>query len=432
MTKRQTSLSDQGRKCRICTGCGRCAGAIPDIRIVTGASRPFPASGGYKLSAGECGQGLIIAADIGTTTIAMQLRNMEDGQVLDTFQAVNPQRKYGADVLSRIQEAEDPQGEAAREMRRMVLEILEEGIASFRAPDREIRGMVIAANTVMIYLLMGYPASGLGRVPFTAEHLDEISTQIGGIPTVIMPGISAFVGADILAGMFAEGIGLPRGNFTDDSAETDSAKEIDLLIDLGTNGEMALGNGEKILATATAAGPAFEGRMGVGVWGADTVKFLETLLRQGLMDDTGLLADEYFEEGVPIGGITMTQEDIRSLQLAKAAICAGVRILCRQYGLQDMRQIRNVYLAGGFGYYLDPAAAAAIGLIPAELADKCLAVGNSALEGAFCYGRRRLSANAQTAENVLRQLQALKDRTKHINLAESKGFFEEYIDAMTF
>lgn len=421
MTKTQTSLSDQGRRCRICTGCGRCAGAIPDIRIVTDAPQPVAASGGPGLPGETFAEGLMIAADIGTTTIAMQLRDMADGKVLDTYRAVNPQRKYGADVVSRIQEAEDPQGEAAQEMRRMARGILEEGIAAFRAPGKKIRGMVIAANTAMIYLLMGYPISGLGRVPFTADHLDEIETDIGGIRTVIMPGISAFVGADILAGMYAEGMG------------ADASEGADLLIDLGTNGEMALGNGERILATATAAGPAFEGRMGVGVWGADTVRFLEALLRQGLMDETGLLADAYFEEGVPIGGITMTQADIRSLQLAKAAICAGVRILCGQYGLQDMAgQIRGVYLAGGFGYYLDPAAAVAIGLIPEELAGKCRAVGNSALEGAFCYGRRRLAGDAKTAADARRRLLELKGKTKSINLAEIPAFFDQYIEAMNF
>lgn len=421
MTNTQTSLSDQGRRCRICTGCGRCAGAIPDIRIVTDAPQSSGIPGGFGLPGEALGEGLMIAADIGTTTIAMQLREMADGRVLDTYRAVNPQRKYGADVVSRIQEAEDPQGEAAQEMRRMVRGILEEGIASFRAPGREIKGMVIAANTAMIYLLMGYSISGLGRVPFTAEHLEEITTVIGGVQTIIMPGISAFVGADILAGMYAVGMG------------TDGSKEADLLIDLGTNGEMALGNGERILTTATAAGPAFEGRMGVGVWGADAVKFLEALLKQGLMDETGLLADAYFEEGVPIGGITMTQADIRSLQLAKAAICAGVRILCGQYGLQDMKgQIRNVYLAGGFGYYLDPAAAAAVGLIPKELADKCRAVGNSALEGAFCYGRGRLAGDAKTAAEAQSRILALKGKAESINLAESPAFFDQYIEAMNF
>lgn len=271
MTETKTSLSEQGRRCTICTGCGRCAGAIPDIRIVTDAPRPAAVYEKPGLPGEACEEGLMIAADIGTTTIAMQLRNMADGQVLDTYRAVNPQRKYGADVVSRIQEADDPRGEAAREMRRMVREILEEGIAAFCAPDRKIRGMVIAANTAMIYLLMGYPISGLGRVPFTAEHLDEIITEIGGIRTIIMPGISAFVGADILAGMYAEGMGAAG---REDAAERENAagreavyEEADLLIDLGTNGEMALGNGERILATATAAGPAFEGRMGVGVWG---------------------------------------------------------------------------------------------------------------------------------------------------------------------
>lgn len=456
MTEQAINLSNQIRqkkRCVICTGCGRCAWTLPDIDVVTGSEngswqKDIEKSAVIAEGTMAADQ-YMIAADIGTTTIAMQLRRVSDGQVLDTFRAINPQRKYGADVLSRIAAADgrnevgagETGGQAmpttveksvAEEMRQQVLGVLEEGVCRLCQGDRrmqDVRGgqivempkgadnivhMFIAANTTMIYLLMGYPPDSLGKVPFYAEHLEEIETVISGIPTTILPGISAFVGADILAGMYA--------------CKMSETEEINLLVDLGTNGEMALGNKNRILATATAAGPAFEGCFNVGVWGADAVKFLAGLLEKGLMDDTGLLTEEYFEQGVTIGSITMTQENIRSLQLAKAAVYAGVQILCEKYGLHDISEIQNVYLAGGFGYYLNSGDAAKIGLLPEELTTKVKAMGNTALQGAFCYGREKYWQKGKTQEKIRR----LREKTEAFDLAETDGFSEQYISAIHF
>lgn len=425
MTEKKTSLY---KKCDICTGCGRCAWDSPDMTAVTQAAGKER----FWEKQDIFGESAVIAADIGTTTVVMQLRRLSDGQVLDTYRAVNPQRRFGADVLSRIQAAEEAPQKA--EMRRLILEVLEQGIERFRLRQEmpggsppegdtiadtekaetpgEITGMVIAANTVMVHLLMGYETAGLGKAPFCSQHLEEIQTCIGGVETVIMPGISAFVGGDITAGLYA--------------MEFYKSQELCLFIDLGTNGEMALGNQERILATAAAAGPAFEGRTAVGIWGSDLVAMTAELVKRNMAEESGLLKEPYFEQGVRIGSALLTQQDIRSLQMAKAAIYAGIRLLCSRYGVDHMSRIPKVYLAGGFGYFLNPDAAIAIGLLPRELKGRITAVGNTALEGAFCYARQRMGA----ARKAAGEMEHLIKTAEEFNLALQEEFNELYIQSM--
>lgn len=375
MTESGISLYN-GRRCRICTGCGRCPeqrrlSVVSTFRLSRGSSRSLP----------QTAAGYLICADIGTTTVAMQLRRMADGAVLKTFTCENPQRSYGADVLSRVLAAEDPVKRAA--LKHGIREALAEGVHLFRqrlsdsdtqvisfVPGRREIRMVITGNTTMLHLFMGYDTGGMGKYPFTPYTLSEVRTRFLGLDTLLMPGISAFVGADITAGLLAL------------SMQEEEAPV--LLLDLGTNGEMVLGNRNRLLSTATAAGPAFEG--GADYFGTDLVAVCAALRQEGLLDETGLLAEPGFTEGIPAGGVLVRQQDIRSLQLAKAAVAAGIKILCRRYGLADPGQIRQVYLAGGMGYYLNPADAVAVGLIPSALQDRTQAVGNAALEGAFLYG----------------------------------------------
>jgi uncharacterized 2Fe-2S/4Fe-4S cluster protein (DUF4445 family) len=188
---------------------------------------------------------------------------------------------------------------------------------------------------------------------------------VAGLKTFIMQGISAFVGGDISAGIYAM--------LTCYSGTS-------LLLDLGTNGEMALVTSHDIYVTATAAGPAFEGR--TNLWGRDMVKLLADLLDQHIIDEYGTLKEPYFTKGVQVGEANITQDDIRMIQLAKAAVRAGIEILCKQAGVA-MEEIDNVCLAGGFGYYIDCERAGRIGLLPPFLVDKAKAVGNSALLGTF-------------------------------------------------
>ncbi len=405
MTETGTSSFKKGNRCRLCTGCGRCFGIKPVDAVCEFHKGLRPEFGDG--TDGEK-QEYLISADIGTTTIAMHLRRLCDGRIADTYTCINPQRSFGADVLSRIEAAEQPEAKAA--MQEAVQGALRKGVEKFAAGEKEIRGIAIAANTTMVHLLMGLDVSGLGKYPFLPQTLSEIRTKLLGLDTVILPGISTFVGADIVAGIHALSM-----------AEKES---ISLLLDLGTNGEMVLGNKHRLIAASTAAGPAFEGN--TDCYGTDLMRLTAKLLEEGLVDASGLLQDPYFEEGITIGGVHITQQYIRKLQMAKAAICAGIHILGQKYGLRDFEGIEKVYLAGGMGYYLDTASAAAIGLIPAALADRTVAVGNAALEGAFLYGRHIFAGHGESsAQEALKPVAA-----EDFNLADEPDFSEKYINSM--
>lgn len=392
------SNTDKGTHCHICTGCGRCPGVGAGMHIV---SDNMLSARWEQVPFCDFGKRLV-TVDIGTTTVAMQLYGT-DGSVVDYFLTVNPQVQYGADVLSRILAAED--SIKAAHMQRLIREVLEQGLHRFKGQlkEEEQLYMVLAANTTMVYLLMGYDTTELGRAPFAASHLRELCIEVDGVPCFVFPGLSAFVGGDIVAGMYA--------------CEMAERKELTLFIDLGTNGEMVLGNREKRIACSTAAGPAFEGGAGRGIWGADMISLLARLLKEGIVDETGLLADEYFESGVLIGDVCMTQQAIRAIQLAKSAIAAGIHILVREYGT-SLQAIDRVVLAGGFGYYLKPEAAAAIGLLPKQLVSRAVAGGNTALAGARRLGGERKEYSFPDRELL---------ETKVMNIAEVQDFETLYL-----
>jgi uncharacterized 2Fe-2S/4Fe-4S cluster protein (DUF4445 family) len=375
--------------------------------------------------------GYLAAADIGTTTIAMVLYE-GTGNAVASYLNVNPQLRYGADVLSRIQAAREP--EAANAMQEEVRGSLWEGLRRFRAAagDRPLF-LSVAANTTMSYLLMGWDTEELSGAPFLAKHLDTVffsmappsasprGSRWDTVPSVLLPGVSAFVGADVLAGIFACGM--------------QEKEERTLLLDLGTNGEMVLGNREKMLAASTAAGPAFEGGAAAGTWGADLVSLTAELLDRGIVDETGLLAEKWFGTGIRIGDVLVTQGSIRQLQLAKGAVRAGIAILLKHYGLSGYGQVDRVVLAGGLGSYLNPEAAARIGLLPQELADKALPGGNTALAGAYSYGRRLF---LETPESLSRDpaetktLEAIRENISVLNLAQLPEFEKIYLASMDF
>lgn len=365
----------------------------------------------------------LIAVDLGTTTIAMQLMMLGSGQVIDTYCEMNPQRRYGADVLSRIKAS----CEGSREvLQQMVLEVLERGVSRFEKCLSEgnavIRGMCIAGNTTMEHLLMGYDVSSLGVSPFTPVEigLQEYRNPAWNFRIWLVPGISTFVGGDIVAGLYALGM-LPDVRTSGAQAEQEN---VDLLIDLGTNGEMAITGGTRMIVTATAAGPAFEGGAGAGVVGSDMIACTASLFKQGIMDETGLFAEPYFTDGVTVGkpAVKLHNKDIRDIQMAKAAVRAGIEILWRQMGKPE---IGHVYLAGGFGYYLDVEAAFCIGLLPAGMRGKVEAVGNTSLAGAFQVGRD-LWAHRTDKKALEQRLSNIES----INLAKQKAFEELYVRYM--
>ncbi len=395
----------KGLRCQICTGCGLCPGvaaagsAAGKMHILT--ENPFTES--QPLPEGE----RLAVADIGTTTIAMLLY-AADGTVCDRYVAVNPQTEYGADVISRIRAAEDKA--VAEELQRLVKQVLESGLQRFcshLAPEKKLL-LVLAANTTETYLLMGWDTSELGCAPFRVSHREAVSTG----ETFVFPALSAFVGGDITADIYACGM--------------TEKPEITLLIDLGTNGEIALGNNGRRISCSTAAGPAFEGGVNRGIWGADMISLLATLRREGILDENGLLGEPYFEQGIRIGNVCVTQEAVRAVQLAKAAIAAGITVLLGKYGIGE-EQVDRVILAGGFGYYLKPEDAAEIGLLPAHLAGKAVPGGNLVLAGARRAGGKLLAGESLLLERELRELQS---GTELVNLAGEPEFAGLYIEGM--
>lgn len=394
---------EQTRKqhCEICTGCGRCRNADAAYCIVT--KSPLQRAVGEQT---DCDDAYVVIVDIGTTTVAMQFLD-QDGRVKDSFLKVNPQIIYGTDVLSRILATEDKA--VAEDMRRMISEVLREGMDKFypQTTDKGKLKMVLAANTTMVYLLMGYDPAKLGKAPFTVEHGEGGMVELLGTPCYIIPGIAAFVGGDVVAGAYAAGMF--------------EADEITLLIDLGTNGELILGNREKRLACSTAAGPAFDGGACKGIWGADMVSLAAALLKEKLMDETGLLKEPYFEKGICIGGVEVTQQDIRNLQLAKAAVATGISLLTKEYGIH-WEEIDRVILAGGLGYYLKPEDAVTIGLLPESLMEKTVAGGNTALAGA---------ARLAFSKDYTLLHQASKG-TEIIELAQKEGFQDLFLQNIQF
>lgn len=404
----------------------------------------------------------MIAVDLGTTTIAMQLRGMDSGKVIDTYCEMNPQRSYGADVLSRIQAS---CAGAGKKLQDVVWEVLRRGVQQFRSNKithgiNNISCMCIAGNTTMVHLLMGYDVSSLGQSPFTPVTLDLLEESWENtFPIYIAPGISTFIGGDIVAGLYALSM-LPgrkiekakravpekavtgqtmTGQVVTKQYETDrntaskavtdentpaknrqDSEKIKMLIDLGTNGEMAITGGNRMIVTATAAGPAFEGGASAQVIGTDMIALTAELLRTHIIEENGYM------ETSPclVKGITISQKDIRDLQLAKAAVRAGTEILWKLLEVSGS-ELERVYLAGGFGYYLDVEAAFSIGLLPDRMRGKVQAVGNTSLEGAYRLGRD-FHKKVLSKEEITKML----SRIESVNLAKQEAFDELYIKYM--
>lgn len=363
------------------------------------------------------------AVDIGTTTVAI-LVSYRGKQTVRNF--TNPQRALGADVMSRIRAAAE--GEADR-LQQMLKERLEEELSSAvheLNADADTCSVIIGANTTMTHILCGWSCEGLGKAPFTPVSLElqeELWRISGGqeARVTILPGISAFIGADIVSGIFATGML--------------EEQEPVLLLDLGTNGEMALISRGSLLTASASAGPAFEGSdLAVQIHGAGIMHCLHDLRRKDIIDESGLLAEPYFEDGYPVSmipgmesvpdGARITQEDIREIQMAKAAIRAGIEILLEESGI-CAKEVSKVYLAGGMGYYLDAKDAVAIGLLPEEFMEKTIATGNTSLLGAVRYLKEETASAKE-------ELASIRSRAKEIVLADHGTFEERYIGSMDF
>ncbi|WP_312643505.1 ASKHA domain-containing protein [Hydrogenoanaerobacterium sp.] len=411
----------------------------------------------------DAAQNVGMAVDIGTTTVVAYFHELATGRLLYTASGINGQRVYGADVISRIGACIENSENLAAQQKIMVSQ-LNRYIADFErvtgASANRIGQAVIVANTTMQHLLCGLDPAGIASAPFTPKSLfgyeqngAELGINISG--TVYhAPSISAYVGADITAGLYASGAA-----YDDRPA---------LFIDIGTNGEMALASKDRLVCCSTAAGPAFEGahiKYGVGgvagaiekvtcqenalhietigglppigICGSGIIDAAAAALQAGGMDDTGRILDTDEAEGFIVhyidddegeivldkaSGISLTQQDVREIQLAKAAIAAGVNTLLHESGL-TLKEIDKLYIAGGFGAHINKASACAIGLLPAALLDKIVFVGNAAGMGAQ---RALLTADGKA------RLRALADRAQYLELSGHAFFQDSYIEEMMF
>jgi uncharacterized 2Fe-2S/4Fe-4S cluster protein (DUF4445 family) len=355
-----------------------------------------------------------IAIDIGTTTVAWNCC-YQDHELSGGF--VNPQRQYGADVMSRIRLGAEGH---LKEMRKAIIDALRECIAPelarlMQKDTTEDLGqapmeVAIAANTTMLHILNGWDTAGLGKAPFAPKSVALRQQRKGVVSVTELPGISAFVGADIVSGLYA----------VDAQMQTKPV----FFLDLGTNGEMAVGADGRFLVTSAAAGPAFESsELALSIHASGLLQKLHEMLRTGAMDENGTLCEAYFASGYLVGESLISQDMIRELQMAKAAIRAGIEILLGAYKIRP-EEIRTLYLAGGMGYYIDPEDAIAVGLIPASFRGKIVPVGNTSLRGAARYLREPETAAAQ--------LRRITDAAEEIRLAEHPDFEELYISYMTF
>lgn len=378
-----------------------------------------------------------LAFDIGTTTIAGYLMNLGNNKVeeISYISDLNPQVAFGADVISRINSVIENK-KNLKTLQKILLkkinDLISEATKELRVEAENIYALTIVGNTCMHHLFLGLNPSTLGYFPFSPMEKRALVKKASRFKIKInpegriftLPNISGFVGSDTVSMILATNLHL--------------SSEIKLAIDIGTNGEMVLGNKDKLIACSTAAGPAFEGanitcgmRATKGaidkVWINDKVEFsvigngkpegicgsglldlIATLLKIGIIDRNGrILSPEELnsmeakkllkniiklhntnafmvvEENLTTNGkpIILTQTDVRQLQLAKGAIAAGILALIDKYGI-TLENITEVYLAGAFGNYLNPVNACEIGLIPKNLLNRITSVGNAAGTGA--------------------------------------------------
>lgn len=385
------------------------------------------------------------AIDIGTTTITVLLFRLSDNELLADASQLNHQAAHGSDVISRIDAAarvgvEVLQALVVDQLSGMLREVLERA----GEPGSAVTRMCITGNTTMLHLLTGLPVASLGAHPFTPQTLFATSLPATGFfpflteaEIYLPPAISTFVGPDITCGLLATGLGTQGG--------------AELLVDVGTNGEMALAANGRLWCCSTAAGPAFEGaeisagmpalpgaiddvweqdgnvrfttigrKRPKGICGTGLISAIDTYLRLDTIDPTGAMAGSSLLVGD--SQISITQDDVRRLQLAKAAVAAGVDTLLWEGGLSP-EEIEVLHLAGGFGSYLQPRSAAGIGLIPWPLAEKTNPAGNTALTGAVLLA---LSRDARrTAETWAAE-------ATELSLANHRVWMDRFIENMAF
>ncbi len=384
-----------------------------------------------------------VAIDVGTTTLVIYFLNLKTGEIEKVSSFLNPQKAFGADIISRINYCQEHEG-GLSELQTVILDSINrqlDGFRKIREPGSvNFERIVIVGNTTMLHLLLGEDPVSIALAPFVPKFTDR-QTRKGlssGLKinnegeVITLPCLSAFVGADIIAGL-----SVLKPKFRNY-----------LFLDIGTNGEMAIVKGKEIVACATAAGPAFEGAniscgmaavngavsafhdpgkyqvIGgsepAGICGSGIVDLVAYLLRTGRIDETGRLTEPCIVHSE--NKIMVTQEDIREIQLAKSAVFSGIKILMKITGL-TFGDLDALYLAGGFGNYINIRSATDIGLLPREMEGRIYPVGNSAGIGALQYLRN---------QDLEQKISHILGNIQYVELSNVDEFATEFAMNMNF
>ncbi|WP_408954424.1 ASKHA domain-containing protein [Natroniella sp. ANB-PHB2] len=416
-----------------------------------------------------------IAADIGTTTVVLYLIDLNTGAEVDTYSFNNPQKIFGADVISRVNYTLGSQRKV-EELQEVLIREFNDGILSLADKNEietdDLLTVIFVGNTIMLHTLIGLSAESIAKAPYTPIFTEEIELKPNQLGVNInstgliklLPSISGYIGSDIVGDMLAVNF----NSFVD---------SWNLIIDIGTNGEMVLANQDNIYTCATAAGPAFEGAkitFGVagisgaiaeykiieqgkieyqtinnqpakGICGSGLLDIVAELLTAGFLNNKGAFyKDEELEpwqqermteyrgfrsyivltadEAGIEEDILVTQKDIREVQLAKGAIAAGIEVLLKKANI-DYEILDNLYLAGGFGNYLDPHSACVINLLPEEVEEKIIQIGNGAGVGAKMY---------LMDQRIASYVDQLREQVDYIELSSSSDFQKEFMNLMEF
>ena len=390
-----------------------------------------------------------VAIDVGTTTVGLHLIEAKTGETLATMSCINAQTAFGADVTSRICYcAENGHEKLTKIIREQIASLITKACVSTGTETENVERITIAANTIMQHLVAGYSPVDMGVAPYTPVSLfGEELPAWEGLPVAknariyYAPAITAYVGGDITAGLLA--------------ADFEEIQGPAIFLDIGTNGEIVLKHEGKYYCCATAAGPAFEGAeitMGMiaesgaidhvkwydrpvfsvigsgkprGICGSGLLDTLAVLLDIGAVDESGRLSKDKFwltAEEDDDDGVYITACDIRKLQLAKAAMAAGIQVLLHFAGITES-DVKLLALAGGFGSFMDLESAAKIGLFPKSLLPVAETFGNTAGEGAVMV---------LCSEDERKKLIEIREKCEYIELSSMAYFNEKFIEQMAF
>ena len=390
-------------------------------------------------------EGLGAAVDIGTTTVAVRLFDLKTGESLGIHSEWNAQRASGADVISRIQFSTEKEGGLAflkNSIRSQIVSMTESLCRDAGRDISEVREYSACGNTVMEHLFAGISPESIGVAPYKPASLfdENKPSELNGAECYIAPCVAGYVGGDITCGLLSSGLYEKGGK--------------NLFVDVGTNGEMAIGGRDGFVSCAVASGPAFEGA-GIacgmpalpgaidkawiengkltfsvigggeakGICGSGLLDIVACLLKLEIINGSGkLLSKDARFNITQDGSVYLSAGDVRQLQLAKAALAAGIKLLLKEEGI-EVCNIDGMYLAGGFGNRLNPLSAAAIGMFPPELADKTHTLGNTALSGA---------AMSLLNPGMKDRLLEIKKRCRYIELSTSSSFSDCFMDELMF